>query len=115
MCAAFLQACTSVATSADGLYVATGGADGLVVVRNLLIEDDAVLRLHDSVSGGVAGLVLAHARTPDGLALQLLSAGRDGVLYAASVLTPAASTVESSTSSRPQAWRMFLSSSTCPT
>ena len=88
------KAATALATSADGLYVATGGADGVVVVRSLSGADDqATLRLHDSVSGGVAGLCLAHvaarsASGPDGLALQLLSAGRDGVLYVSSIVTP---------------------------
>ena len=49
------KAATALATSADGLYVATGGADGVVVVRSLSGADEAAtLRLHDSVSGGVA-------------------------------------------------------------
>jgi len=88
------KAATALATSADGLYVATGGADGVVVVRSLSGADEqATLRMHDSVSGGVAGLCLAHvaarsASGPGGLALQLLSAGRDGVLYVSSVVTP---------------------------
>ena len=88
------KAATALATSADGLYIATGGADGVVVVRSLGgADDEAVLRLHDSVGGGVAGLCLTHvaARSlgaANDLALQLLSAGRDGVLYVASVVTP---------------------------
>ena len=63
------KAATALATSADGLYVATGGADGVVVVRSLSGADEATtLRLHDSVSGGVAGLCLAHvaARSASG-------------------------------------------------
>ena len=84
---------TCVATSPDGLYVATGGSDGVVIVRSIGGEDKQILRLHDSYAGGVSSVVLtniaAHSGgSSDGLTLQLLSTGGDGVLYVSSIVTP---------------------------
>lgn len=93
---------TSVAVSADGLVVATGAKDGTVTVRSAAdLGDCAMARLHDSVAGGVSGLVALAPQ--EGSTVRIISAGADGVMHESLFSGPALAAAGPTQAAEPRA------------